>query len=203
MAQDEIDLLEDAKPQATGDTLKLITEAAEKMLEIFNRMKTGALLMADLKAEYEAIETHTLPDLMAEAGMKLFATEDGAKFEVQTIIAGTMPSKTKIEKAKGEEKDALALKLSQCLAWLRNNGAESLIKTVVVADVGKDEKLAKELVEFLKEKECGYKNDQAVHGSTLNKFIKEHIAGGGEIDFKLFDIFSGKKIKLTVAKVKK
>jgi len=195
----DIDVLEDAKPAGSEDLLQKIYDYADKMLAVGTRIEKGVILLKELGDDYKEIETHILPELMAEAGMKEFTTEAG-KFKIKDILKASLPSKGAIDKAKGEERDKLEDRLARALVWLREHEAESLIKNIISADVGKDNEIADKIVKFLTKIKAVYKRDENVNGNTLSSYIKEQIGAGVEIDFELFGVFSGKQVKVTKAK---
>ena len=196
---EEIDLLEDAKPAATEDTLKKIYEKADDMLALKERIEKGEEYLKEYKAQYVELEQKELPELMDEANMTSFETKIGL-FKLKPFLKASLPSQGAIDKAKGEEKEKLKSRLERGLKWLRENEAADIIKQMVHADVGKDDDIAKQVMEALEDLGVPIKRDQTVHAGTLASLIKEKIENKTEVDFDLFGVFSGRQVKVTKAK---
>lgn len=131
------------------------------------------------KAEqYRKLTEQTIPEAMAEAGMRKFVMEDGSTIDVKPFYSASIP------KARQEE----------AFQWLRDRGFDDLIKNTVSVRFGRNEdELCARLLNLLGQQ--GYPAEQAqkVEPQTLKAWVKERVEKGDQVDTELFGVFIGQK----------
>jgi hypothetical protein len=143
--------------------------------------------LGEAKEKYRAIEETYLPDALAAAGVTEIALLDGTKVKVDDVVRCGLPK----DEAKREK----------AMRWLSENKGDDIIDRVVAVKFkrGETEEM-KALAKLLKDH--GYAADVAVgvHYQTLSSWAKEKINEGMAIPEELFNLFVGKKAKLTKPK---
>jgi hypothetical protein len=185
--------------------LERVTALAIKLLDL---KQHKADLEEDAKNVGEAItrlESEDLPSTMTELGLKDFTLTDGNRVTIKSIVAASLPSMGSILREKDSEKAAtMRMRLAQGFKYLREHGAGALIKQVLEADLGKDSDVKKALaLKALSALGIQASIVPAVHSASLTAWCKERIAAGSEVDFDLFQIFSGSKAVIEKPKDKK
>ena len=128
--------------------------------------------------QYRKLTEQTIPEAMAEAGMKKFVMEDGSTVDVKPFYSASIP------KARQEE----------AFQWLRERGCDDLIKNTVSVRFGRNEdELCARLLNLLGTQ--GYPAEQAqkIEPQTLKAWVKERIEKGQPVDSELFGVFIGQK----------
>lgn len=191
------------RPAKKGD-LAVIAALAEEMRGIESWMDQNALAIEAKAERYRQLQDQELPDAMTSAGMKEFVLSSGEKVSIKDIVRGSIPSNSAIEKAEGAEKAALEARKVSCLAWLKKNGAEALVKTELNASFGKGQgKDAQKIRQMIIKAGFPATLDDTVNFQTLNKFLRESIERGTEVPVESFSLFTGKQAKIDRAKQKK
>lgn len=156
----------------------LITEAISLSDQI-------AQMEEDLKAAKAALHSITtmkIPDAMASIQSDHFNFQ-GWEVKIKEFVSGSLP--------KDPERRAIAIK------WLEDNGAEDLIKTQVSVEFAKSQhNRARTIYEDLRDEGLPAVLDSSVHAQTLQKFARERIGNGEQIDTELLGLFVGKVAKL-------
>lgn len=167
----------------TADALASLSTAA---IDLYKAQLEVARLEGELKAaqkKVEDIETHVLPDLMDEAGLKEIALKNGTSLTVEPIL--TIGS--------GKGKDAAVLK------WLTDTGNSGLIKRIVAVALGqKADEREKALLAELKEE--GYTDVVAiaeVNAQTLKAHVRKLLEAGKEVDMDMLGAREFKRAKIT------
>ena len=132
-----IDLLEDVAP--SSNSIGAVADMAQQMFDLEKEIEDLNELLKQKKQNLTKLAEQDLPDLMQELNVKDFTLNNGAKVEVQDITSGSIPSASAIQKAKGDDKAELEMRQQQCFDWLRANKADSLIKSNVEVQFGRDE----------------------------------------------------------------
>jgi hypothetical protein len=188
---------ETAAPAAASSLEKVVTLAEEaKALE--DHIASINELLKAAQGRFNEIRLTELPTLMAEIGIKDFATapdEEGKYTEIKVgdFVGGSLP--------KEPDKRAAAI------AYLeQDEDRASLVKTQLAMEFGKGEhNMALSLAEELREKGFTVNLESGVHAGTLQAFAREALRNGDEIDCEKLGLFHGTKadIKIKKAKVKK
>ena len=183
-------LFEDAG-SATADPniLEKLNKCADELLsykDIVDQMEEDLKVA---RAALNALQTKTMPELMAEAQMESF-TRDGRTIEVSSFVSGSLP--------KEEEKRAAAIR------WLEEHDGAGLIKTSVGLSFGRGEhNVALALAAGLKAQGHEPLVETGVHAATLQAFARERLKDGDEIDTEVLGLFTGRVVKVKEKKGKK
>jgi len=188
-----INLLEDVAP--ASEDLGAVVDMALAMQALEEAIASTEESLKQMKQELTRLAEQGLPDLMQNLRIQEFTLDNGNKVEVQDVISASVPSQTAIDRCKTEEdKLEMKLRLEQCLAWLRENGAGDIIKSNVEVRFGKDEdERANEFCKSIVDRGLVYKRAIGVHPGTLTSFIKEQLSVGKNIPHELFRVYSGRK----------
>jgi hypothetical protein len=205
MAADKaVNILEDAPGEAQPTSAKDLRQAvrlADEMRFILRKMENLTQEIKDLDKRYDTIANDTLPNLMLAIGITNFKLDSGEIISIKDVLRGAIPSQGAIDKADGPDRDALLDRRSQCLAWLRLNGAESLIKNAVTVEFGKGhDKDAETTYQLMVKKGFQVKRDIAVNFQTLQTFLKDALKKGIDIPTEPFGLFVGKVAELKTEK---
>lgn len=200
----DFEAMADAQPTSLTD-LREISKLAEEMLSNDSKIAELEMQIQTLADRNGEIELNILPDLMAAAGMKKFSLSNGDNVEIKDIVRASIPSQTAIEKAEGIEQSEMVKRRAACLAWLRKNGAESMIKNQLVAEFGKGQDVvAKKLLSNILARGYKARVEESVNFQSLNAYFRELIEAGRSerIPTETFSLFIGKKAELKAAKKK-
>jgi hypothetical protein len=158
----------------SNDALRQISELARRQLDWEHEIERLEDLQKQANEALRKIQEEDLPAAMAEAGMKSFTLENGAKITVKDEVAVSIPKDRKYEAYK----------------WLRDNGYGDVIKHNVVVEFGKeDDAAALRLMEYCQKQGKHAEDQQSVHAQTLKALVKEQLAKGVEIPFDLFGAY--------------
>lgn len=174
-----------------ADALKVSDEQVTGIAGLAKRAKLLEKEMADLEQalkersdQYRKLTEQTIPEAMAEAGMKKFVMEDGSMIDVKPFYSASIPKARQAE----------------AYAWLRENGLDDIIKNTVSVRFGRGEdELCARLLGLLGQQ--GYPAEQAekIEPQTLKAWVKERIEKGQPIDSELFGVFIGQKATIKSA----
>lgn len=175
---------------------RLINHARE-MARKLKRVSELEAEQKEIQEAYDLLAQTVVPDLMRECGLPSLPLGNGWSIEVEPVFRANLPSPSAIEKAKGEEAEALIQRLTAGLAWLNEEKGGDLVNDTFVISLGKgkqdEAKAISELIERLK---LDGERVEKVHHAQLAKFLKEKIAAGKEVPFDTFAVFSGDVAKL-------
>lgn len=135
-----------------GESLQTLDE---KILQIESELKKQQALRRKLAEE-------TIPDLMREAEITSFRTEDGKEFRLQKKYSARISSANE-ERAFG---------------WLAETNNDSIIKSEAIIPLDPDNPKLMEALDNLSEMGVGFNLTKKIHPSTLRAFVKEAIEDG-------------------------
>lgn len=168
-----------------ASALKVSDDQVTGIAGLARRAKLLEKELADLEKtvsekseQYRKLTEQTIPEAMAEAGMRKFVMEDGSTIDVKPFYSASIP------KPRQEE----------AFQWLREHGFDDLIKNTVSVRFGRNEdELCARLLNLLGTQ--GYPAEQAqkIEPQTLKAWVKERIEKGDQVDTELFGIFIGQK----------
>jgi hypothetical protein len=168
-----------------ASALKVSDDQVTGIAGLARRAKLLEKELADLEKtvsekseQYRKLTEQTIPEAMAEAGMRKFVMEDGSTIDVKPFYSASIP------KPRQEE----------AFEWLRKHGFDDLIKNTVSVRFGRNEdELCARLLHLLGTQ--GYPAEQAqkIEPQTLKAWVKERIEKGDQVDTELFGIFIGQK----------
>jgi len=128
--------------------------------------------------QYRKLTEQTIPEAMAETGMKKFVMEDGSMIDIKPYYGASIPKARQAE----------------AYQWLRDHGFDDIIKNTISVRFGRGEdKLSVRLLNLLGTQ--GYPAEQAqkVEPQTLKAWVKERVEKGEVVDTELFGVFIGQK----------
>ncbi len=161
----------------TDNRLASLQRMAEQCVELSDRIKSLEELSYQLKGELLGLLTRTIPDTMAELGLKSLETSSGRKLALRFKVDGCLPS------------DPAARE--QALKWLADNDGEDIIKTQLELSFGKSQHNEAVNVEhMLQENGQMYAKREGVHAKTLQAFVKSKVLAGEEVPFELLGVYA-------------
>lgn len=198
-----IDFAADSAAPVSAETMEQIFDLVSKMQLLGARIEKGKELLKELNEDYDKISKVDLPELMSSAQLKEIPVPGGGNLVIKPIIKASLPTKAGIDKARGEKKEELAARLDEGLTWLRDNGAEGMIKQIFAADLGKDnEEVAQVFQKIATEYAVAADVSESVHSQTLSAYVREQIQSenGKPIPMDTFAVFSGSQAEVKQAK---
>lgn len=181
----DIDVLGDSQKDLGDNAKKTIASVAMRLRDR-HRQLADIMKMAELvKKEIQDLETHELPQVMSEIGMKKYTLSDGTEVEVKDVVsAGTVkPTHTEV------------------LNWLREHGHSGLIKSHVSVEFDRGhEQEANLLVSELEEQGQTVTIENGVHAMTFSAWAREQLAQGTDLPLELLGIWVGKRAKMKLPK---
>tara|TARA_R110000868_G_scaffold1905_2_gene15018 strand:+ start:1616 stop:2170 length:555 start_codon:yes stop_codon:yes gene_type:complete len=128
--------------------------------------------------QYRKLTEQTIPEAMAETGMKKFVMEDGSMIDIKPYYGASIPKARQAE----------------AFQWLRDHGFDDIIKNTISVRFGRGEdELSVRLLNLLGTQ--GYPAEQAqkIEPQTLKAWVKERVEKGEVVDTELFGVFIGQK----------
>jgi hypothetical protein len=174
-----------------ADALKVSDESVSGIAGLAKRAKMLEKELEDLGAslkekeeQYRNLTEVSIPEAMAEAGMKKFVMEDGSMIDVKPFYGAS------ISKARQAE----------AFKWLRDHGFDDIIKNTVSVRFGrKEDELAARMIQLLREQGFIPEQTEKVEPQTLKAWVKERIEKGQPVDSELFGVFIGQKATIKSA----
>ena len=128
--------------------------------------------------QYRKLTEQTIPEAMAETGMKKFVMEDGSMIDIKPYYGASIPKARQAE----------------AFQWLRDHGFDDIIKNTISVRFGRGEdELSVRLLNLLGTQ--GYPAEQAqkIEPQTLKAWVKERVEKGEVVDTELFGVLLAKK----------
>ncbi len=168
-----------------ADALQVSDEQVTGISGLARRAKLLEKELADLEKtlsekneQYRKLTEQTIPEAMAEAGMKAFAMEDGSSISIKPFYGASIPKARQAE----------------AYQWLRDNGFDDIIKNTVSVRFGRNEdELCSRLLTLLGEQGYPAEQTEKIEPQTLKAWVKERIEKGQPVDTELFGVFIGQK----------
>jgi len=160
------------------DGLKGLTALARRAKVLEHEMDELEAALKERKESYRRVTEESLPEAMAELGMKSFVMDDGSKVDVKPFYSATISAERRAE----------------AYEWLRSRNFDDIIKNTVSVRFGRGEdELCARLLDLLRQQ--GYPADQAekIEPMTLKAWVKEQIERGAELPTELFGVYIGQK----------
>ena len=166
--------MEDLDINVSNQAIKQIANLAKLQQMLEKEVEDTEEALKRKQEELRKVQEDLLPTAMAEAGMKSFTLDNGAKITIKDDIAASIPKDRTME----------------AYGWLRDNGFGDIIKNTVSVDFNKEEDdQASALLDYCREHMYPATNKQSVHASTLKAFLKEQMAHGVDVPLDLFGAF--------------
>jgi hypothetical protein len=174
-----------------ADALKVSDDQVSGIGALAKRAKLLEKEIADLEdslkeksEQYRKITEQTIPEAMAEAGMKSFRMGDGSSIDVKPFYSASIPKARQAE----------------AYSWLRDHGYDDIIKNTVSVRFGRGEdELCARLLNLLGEQGYPVEQAQKIEPQTLKAWVKERVEKGQPLDSELFGVFIGQKASIKSA----
>jgi len=159
--------------------LKELSAFAAEMDELEESIAVTEAKLKEQQANLLKLMTETIPEFMDEIEIGKVQLKDGRWCAVSPLCRGHINEDNK----------------AKAFAWLRKHKEADIIKTTLAVDMGKDVTLGATKKQVKALQKLGYTctAKQGVHGSTLNRWVRERIEGGLKIDKDLFGVWEGQK----------
>jgi hypothetical protein len=134
--------------------------------------------LSERNDQYRKLTEQTIPEAMAESGMKKFVMEDGSSIDIKPYYGASI--------AKARQ--------SEAYQWLRDHGFDDIIKNTVSVRFGRGEdELSARLLNLLGANGYPFEQAQKIEPQTLKAWVKERVEKGEVVDTELFGVFIGQK----------
>jgi len=151
--------------------LKDLIAAAKLQQDIELQISLYESMLKDYKERHRRQSQEIVPNMMAELEINSFELDNGYKVSIKDSYFASIPEAN----------------LYACFEWLRGNGLDGIIKTVVAANFGKGEdQEAQKVLDMLTEAGVVADVKSTIHPQTLKAFVKERITKGLDFDLELF-----------------
>ena len=135
-------------------------------------------VLGERSEQYRKLTEQTIPEAMAEAGMRKFVMEDGSSIDIKPFYGASIPKARQAEAYK----------------WLRDNGFDDIIKNTISVRFGRNEdELSARLLNLLGTQGFPAEQAQKIEPQTLKAWVKERVEKGQPVDTELFGVFIGQK----------
>lgn len=171
----------DAESIPSDEKLGRIKELVSQMGKLEKQIADLEDMTKTAKESLRQITDFKIPEAMAEAGTKVFVTDDGLKVEVKPFYSAKISEENRAD----------------CFDWLNVHGHSGLIKHQIVADLGKGEdSVAKQIAGYLSGMGISFTDKESIHHQTLQAFVREQIEKGNNFPIDLFNVFIGNTTKV-------
>lgn len=168
-----------------ADALQVSDEQVTGISGLARRAKLLEKELADLEKtvsekqeQYRKLTEQTIPEAMAEAGVKSFSMGDGSSITIKPFYGASIPKPRQAE----------------AYQWLRAHGFDDIIKNTVSVRFGRNEdELCSRLLTLLGEQGYPAEQTEKIEPQTLKAWVKERIEKGEPVDTELFGVFIGQK----------
>ena len=179
MFENDADALKVSDESVTG-----IAELAKKAKMLEKEIEDLGASLKEKEEQYRNLTEVSLPEAMAEAGMKKFVMADGSLIDVKPFYGAS------ISKARQAE----------AFKWLRDHGFDDIIKNTVSVRFGrKEDELAARMIQLLRQQGFLPEQTEKVEPQTLKAWVKERVEKGQPVDSELFGVFIGQKATIKSA----
>jgi hypothetical protein len=179
---------------------KQIEELADKICVKINEIEAMEEALKEAKQNKE-IWMKELAEILDTSGYgvgsKIFL-KNGREMKIKEFFSAGLPAKSTIEGCKDPEKKAdLEEKKASGLKWLDDNGLGDVIKNNIVAILPRGgNEIAKEISDYLQQKQVPFAREESVHAMTLNATLKDALKQGKNIPFEVFNVTTGTVVEI-------
>ena len=160
------------------DEIKGIAELAKRAKVLQTEVEELEAVMKERKDQLRKLTEQTIPEALAETGMKAFIMEDGSKVEIKDFYSASISAPRKAE----------------AFQWLRDHKMDDLIKNTVSVRFGRGEdELCSRLLELLGTQGYPVQQTEKIEPMTLKAWVKEQVERGNEFPTELFGAYIGQK----------
>ena len=177
--ENDADALKVSDESVTG-----IAALAKKAKMLEKEIEDLSTSLKEKEEQYRTLTEVSLPEAMAESGMKKFVMADGSLIDVKPFYGAS------ISKARQAE----------AFKWLRDHGFDDIIKNTVSVRFGrKEDELAARMIQLLRQQGFMPEQTEKVEPQTLKAWVKERVEKGQPVDSDLFGVFIGQKATIKSA----
>jgi hypothetical protein len=193
-----IDIEADAVKTAKPEELAAIIALAKQMYKLQLQIEVDTIALNKKAVELNTLSMTTLPERMTSAGIQSFELNNGYVIEIKDFIRANIPTQTQIDECKDPmDKQVLAKRRKDGIAWLKKHDGEALLKNTIKATFGKGESAAaKKFAAQIGKAGYQVQRDESVNFQTLNAFIRERLEEGKDVPTDTFALFNGKKAEI-------
>lgn len=168
--------------QPLGDNiLAQISSTARDILDAQEAVRLAEEALKDAQGRLKALQEDVMPELMSVAGQEELTTIDGLKVSIKELVRG--------QPSKDNEREAFK--------WLRESGNGGIIKSEVIADLGKaDQEAVQKALETITAAGLKAKAKQGVHWQTLGALVREKLAKGEVVPLDLLGVHMWKQAEV-------
>ena len=171
----------------TDNELRLVSELAQRQLELEQELERAEDEVKRVKAELDQVRQVELPNALSELGVESWTLTNGFSITSKPKYFASIPKDRKDE----------------AFAWLEEHNLDAVIKNVVSAEFGKGENdLAVQAVQELVSLGFRPQKEMSVHPMTLKSLVKDLIERGVEFPMDLFGAGVVLEAKITPPKKK-
>lgn len=166
-----------------------LSRLVERAFEISKSIEDAESGIESLKREQKELLEVTIPSIMDEAGISQITTTTGLVVKVLPYVSANIGAKWPESKRQ------------EAFEYLRNIGAEDLIKHELVAVFGRNEdERAVEARKALERYADNVKDKMSVHPQTLSAWAREQIENGVQLLSDKIGLFTGRTTKITTSR---
>lgn len=156
---------------------------AREQAQVEDEIRELETRLADAQRRLKAVSEVAIPALMDELGIESITLVSGERVSVKRDVSASIPK----------------ARLDEALAWLRSNGAASLIKNKIVVTFGRGEdEDASSLLVDLQTTGRDVEQSTSVHPQTLGAYVRERIADGLVVPMDLLGVYEYARSKITL-----
>ena len=162
--------------------LSNVSTFATQQLELERKVEDLEKELKETKAELRLVSETLLPEAMLQAGFLELGLADGSFITITEFINAHISAE----------------RAPEALAWLTDHGHGDLIKNQVTVKFGRNEhNEAGLIISDLRARGLQPEIKEAIHPSTLKKFIRTELEAGRDVPDDLFGTFRGSRTKIT------
>ncbi len=141
-------------------------------------------VLSERKDQQRKLLEETVPNMLAELGMKDFTMSDGSKITIKPFYSASIKEENR----------------AQAYEWLRENGYDDIIKNTVSVRFGRNEdQLCEALLNLLREQNYPVEQAQKIEPQTLKAWVREQVERGSAFPTELFGVHIGQKATIKSA----
>src|SRR3954468_17193862 len=190
---------QDAQTIPDSQALAGVARWVDEWDDVVKRIDATEGLLSALKARKQKLEQEVGPAARFEAVVSGFRATRGRVVNIETVCQGNIPADTTIQKAKGEEREALLQRRQLGLAHVRQYWP-GLIKTELSLSLPKGEaEVALRIAALIRNQfQLNPSVAESIHHATLNSHFKELLTMGrvGDIPIDTFALYVGPLAKI-------
>ena len=166
------------------EDLSSVAALAKRAKLLEKEIEEMETVLTERKDQQRKLLEETVPNMLAELGMKEFTMSDGSKITVKPFYSASIKEENR----------------AQAFEWLRDNGFDDIIKNTVSVRFGRNEDgLCDALLSLLRERNYPVDQAQKIEPQTLKAWVREQVERGSAFPSELFGVFIGQKATIKSA----